>query len=128
MPAALNAVPGSFDTDHADGLVYHEGGEQAESIAATTDTCHQVIRQSPFQFEMLFFYFFADDSLEIPNHPGIGVRSCHSTDDITCVRNCGDPVAHCLIHCVLEGGGAGRDGSDRGPQQTHAEDVQGLAT
>ena len=43
------------------------------------------------------------------------------------VADVGDPVAHGVVDGVLEGGGAGANASDFGPEQAHAVDVELLA-
>ena len=48
-------------------------------------------------------------------------------NEIVGVGNVGDPVAHRLVHCVLQGAGAGRHRFDLGTEQFHAENVGGLA-
>ena len=51
----------------------------------------------------------------------------HRAQDVVGGLDVGDPIADRLAGGVLEGGGAGRHGLDGGPQQPHAEDVEGLA-
>ena len=75
----------------------------------------------------LLAHFVADDGLEVAHHGGIGMRARGGADDVVGVAHVGDPVAQGLVHGVLEGLRARRDGVHLGAQQLHAEHVGLLA-
>ncbi len=68
----------------------------------------------------------ADHGMEIPHQHRVGVRAGHRAEDVVGGLHVGDPVADRLAGGVLEGGGAGGHRLHRGPQQPHAEHIQGL--
>jgi hypothetical protein len=69
----------------------------------------------------------ADHALEIAHQHRVGMGAGHGADDVEGVIDVGHPVAHGLVHGVLEGRGTGGDRHHRGAQEFHAVDIQGLA-
>ena len=55
------------------------------------------------------------------------MRAGNGADDVEGVADVRDPVAHRLVHRVLERAAAGLDGMDRRAEEPHAHDVQRLA-
>ena len=78
-------------------------------------------------FGQLHLHLLADHALEVAHHRRVGVRPHHAAQDVEGVAHVGHPVADGLVGGVFQGAGAARHGPDLGPQQPHAEHVQGLA-
>ena len=71
--------------------------------------------------------FLADHRLEVAHHHRVRMRAGDGADEVIGVGDVGDPVAHRLVHRVLQRAGAGGDRFHLGTEQLHAEDVGGLA-
>ena len=70
--------------------------------------------------------FVANDTLEIANHHGVGVRSGHGTDDVERVVDVGHPIAHGFVQRVFQGFAARCHGHHGGAQQLHAVHIGAL--
>ena len=126
MATGGHAITGGLDTDQTNIGAFHEGVEQPHGIGATAHAGHQHIRQAPEGLAALLTGFLADHGMEIPHKHGVGMRASNGTEDVVGGFHVGDPVADRFAGGVLEGGGAGRDRLNRGPQQAHAEHIEGL--
>ena len=62
-------------------------------------------------------------ALEVAHHGRIGVRAGDGADQVIGVVDVGHPVAHRLVHRVLQRAGAGGDRLHLGAEQLHAEHV-----
>jgi hypothetical protein len=69
----------------------------------------------------------ADDALQLAHHVGEGVRSHDRTEAVVRGVHGRHPLAHGLVHSVLECPAPRRHRPDLGPQELHAEDVELLA-
>ena len=124
--AGVDAVTGRFHADHLHLGVIEERVEQAHGVGATADTGDQAVGQTAFAFQHLLVRLAADDRLKVAYQRRVGVRTGHGADHVEGVVDVGHPVAQRLVHCVLEGAGAGGHGDDLGAQQPHAGDVVAL--
>ena len=127
MLVGCDAVAAGFHAVHGDTLIAQERMEQADGVGATSHAGHQGVGQFAGLLQGLAPGLATDDALEIPHQQRIGVRARHGADDVKGVVDIGHPVAHGLVHRVLEGARARGDGHDFGAQQLHAVHVQGLA-
>ena len=79
--------------------------------------------QPPLGLVQLRARLVADDALEIAHHRGIGVRPGDGADQVVGVMHVGDPVAHGVVHRILQRACAALDGMHLGTQQAHAKHV-----
>ena len=93
----------SLDADEADALVGDEVVERADSVAPTTDTRDDCVRQPTDLRMQLLLDLLPDNALEVAHDRGEGVRPNGGADEVVCDRQVGDPVAHGLVHGVLQG-------------------------
>ena len=70
---------------------------------------------------------FANHTLEIAHHHGVGVRPSHRTDDVESVVDVRYPVAHGLVQCVLERFAAALHRHHGSAKQLHAVDIRALS-
>ena len=101
--------------------------EQAHGVGAAADAGDRGVRQSALGFLQLPLRFLADHRLEVAHHHRIRMRAGDGADQVVGVGDVGDPVAHRLVHRVLQRAGAGGDRLHLGTEQLHAEYVGGLA-
>ena len=128
--------PGHAPTDRRPACRLHahqlgrrvgEAGEDAYGVRSTTHAGHHHVRRAPQQCLALLPGLTTKHLLEGSHHPWIGVGSHHRTEAVVRLLHRGDPVAHGLVHRVLQGPAAGHGRPDLGPQQPHAKYVQLLA-
>jgi hypothetical protein len=122
-----DAMAGRLDADQAHALVGQERMEQADGVGTAADAGDHRVGKTSFDLEDLLAGFGPDHRLEVADHHRIGVRAGGGADQVIGVVHVGDPIAHRLVHGVLQGAGARGHGADFRPQQVHAEDV-GLLT
>ena len=103
--------------------IVEERVEQPHRVGAAADAGHRHVRQPALGFLHLLLGFFADHRLEVAHHHRIRMRAGDGADQIVGVLHIGDPVAHRLVHRVLQGGGARGHRLHLGPEQFHAEHV-----
>ncbi len=101
VPAALDPPPMHATTT--------SGSEPSSSVAAL------LVRLVP------------DDPLELAHHVGERMRPHHRPEAVVRRLDRGYPLAHRLVHRVLEGPAARGDRADLRAEQLHAEDVELLA-
>ena len=70
--------------------------------------------------------FVANDTLEIANHHGVGVRTGHRANDVEGVVDIGHPVAHGFIQSIFERTAARGHGHHGGAQKFHAVHIGAL--
>jgi hypothetical protein len=68
-----------------------------------------------------------DHALELPHDLREGVGATHGADQVVGRVDRGDPVAHGLVHGVLERARARAHRDDLGAEQLHASHVEGLS-
>ena len=112
-----------LDTDHCHPRLVEKGMEQAHRVRAAADAGDQRVGEAAFGLFELHPRLVPDDRLEVAHHHRVGVRPGDRTDDVECVVDMSDPVAQCLVHRVLQRGGARMHRHDLGAEQFHAEDV-----
>ena len=93
------------------------------AFRTAADRGHHRFGQAPFDRLELLARLLADHLLQFAHHRGIGVGTGHGADQKVGRLDIGDPVAHRLVHRVLERAGAGLDRPDLGAEQAHAEHV-----
>jgi hypothetical protein len=123
----LDAVARRLDTDEVHALVGDERREQPGGVGATADARDQRVGQPALGGEHLGARLAADHRLQLAHHPRVRVRAGDRADQVERVADVGHPVAHRLVHRVLECPGTGRHRDDAGAEQAHAEDVELLA-
>ena len=101
--------------------------EQAHGVGAAADAGDRGVGQAALGFLHLHLGFLADHRLEVAHHHRIRMRAGDGADEVVGVGDVGDPVAHRLVHRVLQRAGAGGHRLHLGAEQLHAEDVGRLA-
>ena len=81
--------------------------KQPHGVGAAADTGDRRVGQPSLGFLQLRFGFLADHRLKVAHHHRIGMRAGDGADEIIGVLDIGDPVAHRLVHRVLQRAGAG---------------------
>jgi hypothetical protein len=103
-----------LDTDEPDILVLDKVVERSDGIASTSDTRNDGIWQSTNSLCKLRLDFPSDDSLEVADNGGEGVRSdSRSNEEVRRVER-GNPLAHGLVDGVLQCSRSRSDGHDLG--------------
>ena len=116
-----------LDADHVHFVVVHEREEEAHGVGAAADARDQQIRQTPFRLSALLLGLFADHRLEVAHQHRIGMRPGDAADDVVRIVHPRHPVAHGLVHGVLERLRTRRHRNHVGTEQFHAIDVDALA-
>ena len=127
MPTGLDPVATGLESPQPHGGIVQERREDAHGIGASADTGGDGIGKSPCRGEDLLACLLADDRLEGAHHRREGARSGDRAQDVVGLVDGRDPVAHGLVDRVLESAAPGGDGDDRGPEESHARDVERLA-
>ena len=115
-----------LDTDETRRLV-DEPGEDADRIRTTANTRHDDIGIGARQCSALLARLVADHAVKFAYHPGIRVGSHDRSEAIVSVTHSGNPIAHRLIHGILQRPAARTDRFDLAAEQAHAEHVQCLS-
>ena len=97
--------------------------EQPHRVGAAADAGDRRVGQPALGFLQLLLGLFADHRLEVAHHHRIGMRTGDRADEVVGVLDIGDPVAHRLVHRVLQRGRAGRHRHHLGTEKLHAEHV-----
>ena len=126
VPAGLQAVAAGLEAVQGDVGVGDEVGEDAEGVRAAADAGRDGVRQPAVALQHLGAGLGADDPLELPDQHRERVRARDGADEVVGVVDGGDPVAHRVVHRVLERLGARLDGDHLGAEQPHPGDVQRL--
>ena len=111
----------------ADLGVVDELGEDAQRVRAAADAGGHRVGQPAVAVQHLRPGLDADHPLELPDQHRERVRTGDRADQVVGVVDAGDPVAHRVVHRVLERLGAGLDGDHLGAEQPHPGHVEGLA-
>ena len=129
VPAGLDAVATRLVAVEGDAGVVDEAGEDADRVGAAADAGDDGVGQASDA---------ARGSGRAPRRrctrwksrtiSGNGCGPGDGADEVVGVLDVGDPVAHGLVHGVLERAAARRDGNDLGAEQLHPCDVERLAT
>ena len=127
VAAGVDAVAAGFHAVHGHVTVVQERVEQADGIGAPAHAGDQGVRQLAGLLEALLARLAADHGLEVAHQHRVRVRPGHGADDVEGIVHVGDPVAHRLVHGVLEGARTGGHRHHVGAQQLHAIDVEALA-
>ncbi len=115
-----------FHADQA-GRGVDEPRKGARRVGTASDTGdHQVGVALTEQGAALVASLLTDHPLELPHHPGKGVRAHDRAQAVVGGLDSGDPVAECVVDRVFERPAAGGDGADLGAEQPHPEHVEGL--
>ena len=123
----VHAFTPGFDADDSHRTVIEEGIKQPHGIGAAADGGNQCIRQAAFLLQHLSARFFADNSLEISYHRGIGVGTCHRANAVEGIFHIGHPVAQRVIHRVFQCAATGGDWHHFCAQKLHAKHIWRLA-
>ena len=95
-------MPSRFNPNQVGFFMVNVGVKNAHGVATTTHAGNDRIRLcSACELGHLGQAFVANHTLEVANHHGVGMRSCHGADDVKRIVDIGYPVAHCLVQCVL---------------------------
>jgi hypothetical protein len=97
--------------------------EQADGVRSAADGRDDRVRQLLAPRQHRDPRLAPDHRLEVAHHGRIGMRPRRRADQIIGVLDIGDPVAHRLVHGVLERRAARGHRHHLRPQQLHAEDV-----
>ena len=92
----------SLDADEADALVGDEVVERADGVAPAADTRDDRVRQPTDLRVQLLLDLLPDDALEVAHDRGEGVRPDGGAVEVVCDGQVRDPVAHGLVHGVLQ--------------------------
>ena len=121
----IEAAAGGLDTHQAHVGIVQEGVEQAHGVGPAADRGDGDGGEAALGGQHLGAGFGADDGLEVAHHGRVGMGAGDGADEVVGVVHIGDPVAHGVVHRVLQRASAGADGHDFGTQQFHAEHVGG---
>src|SRR5208337_4821482 len=106
MFAGLDPFPSCFNA-YEFHIVAQERVEDTDRIRSATYACHDRVREPAFFLHYLRLRLSPDHGLEIPDHEGVRVRAHYRTEEEIGVLHMRHPVPERLVHCVLEGTGAG---------------------
>ena len=106
---------------------FGEAGEDADGVGAAAHAGHDHVGIAAGEGTALLPGLVADDPVELPDHPRVGVRAHHRAEAVVGDLDVGHPGPQRVVHRVLQRAGAALDGDHLGPQQPHAEHVQRLA-
>ena len=124
MAALVAARLGAHE---ANAGVVQEGVEEADRVRAAADARDQRVGQPALALQDLLAGLAADHRLQVAYQHRIRVRAGRRADQVVGRLDVRDPVADGLVHGVLEGRRAGRDGDHLGAQHVHPNDVGVLA-
>src|SRR5688572_3408013 len=125
MPG-VESVPRCFYSDEFHRGIVNKSRKNPGSVRSTPDARHHRARQGAGDLEQLGARLLSDHRLEFPDHARVRRGPHHRPDDVVGAVDVGDPVPDGLRGSVLQGPGARRDRDDRGPEEVHAENIQGL--
>ena len=122
--ARIQPMPRRFHADQPHRGIVQERVKQPNGIAPAADGRNRHIRQPPFGLLHLRLRLNADNTLKIAHHRRIRVRSSGSPDNIKSVVHIRHPVAHGVVHRILQRRGARTHRNHLRPQQLHAEHIR----
>ena len=125
MLTRLEAVSAGLHTDKPRRGV-EETCEGADRIRSSADARDDEIGIGTEDRAALLARFVADDTLELPHHPGIRMGPDDRPDAVVRGVDGGDPVAQRFVDRILERRAAARDGHDVGAEALHPEHVERL--
>jgi hypothetical protein len=114
--------------DKPDGLVRHEGIEDAKRVAPAAHACDDRIGEPASASEALFARFCPNHRLEFTDHQWIGMWAQHRPEQVIRVASVRDPVAHRLVDRIFERPAASLDGAYLRAEQPHAINIRRLPT
>src|SRR5579862_7469808 len=97
MPSCVDTEPPGFDTDQANILVGHEGGENAHRIRSASNAGDNSVWKVPMTLKILRPGLVADHPLELTNHVRIGMRTGDRPNDVMSCPHIGNPIPHGLV-------------------------------
>ena len=103
-----------------------EVGEDAERVGTAADAGGDRVGQPAVAVQHLGPGLGADHPLELADHHRERMRPGDRADQVVGVVDAGDPVAHRVVHRVLEGLGARLDRDHLGAEQPHPGHVERL--
>lgn len=113
LPARQERTMSSrLNTNQSDSLIPNEVIECPDGITATSNTCHDSIRQLAPLLRQLRLDLPPDDALEVSHDSWEGVRANGRPDQVMCIFQSCHPLPHRLVDCILEGLCAGCDRDD----------------
>lgn len=98
----INTVSTSLDTDQSHAWVLDEIVERSDSVTSTSNTGDNRIGQFAGPFGELRLDLAADDSLEVSDNGGEGVRANGGSDEVVRGVETSDPFSHSLVDSVLQ--------------------------
>ena len=126
VPAGVDPVAAGLEPVQRDPGVGDEVGEDAERVRAAAHAGRHRVRQPAVPVQHLRPGLGADHPLELADQHRERVRAGDRADQVVGVVDPGDPVAHRVVHRVLERLGAGLDGDHLGAEQPHPGHVERL--
>src|SRR5919107_48872 len=116
-----------FHPDEPHALASDKRVKGADGVGPRPDARDDGVRVSAEALLALYLDLPADNRLEVAHDPGVRARTDDAPDDVVCVLDASHPVPYGLVHRVLEGARATRDGHHLRAEQLHPHDVQPLA-
>ena len=127
VPPASDALALGLHADELHVAIAGERVEDPDRVRAAADAGHHRVRELAEPLEELRAGLGADDRLEVAHDGRVGVRSGGRAHAVVGGLDVRHPVAHRLVHRVLERARAGGHGAHLGAEQLHALHVRRLA-
>ena len=122
----LDALTTGLEAIQRDIGVGDEVGEDAERVGTTANAGGDRIGQPAIAIQELGPRLGADHPLKLTDQQREGVRAGDTANQVVSVVDGGDPVAHRVVHRVLQGLRPRLDRDHLSTQQPHPGDVEGL--
>ena len=122
----IHALAGCLTADQLHFLIFDEIIESTHGIAAAAHAGNDCRRKLALCLQDLLLHFLADHALEVTHDHGEGMRSHHGTQAVMRVIHAICPLAHRLIHGILQSHRAAGHGMHLRAEKLHAINVQRL--
>ena len=126
MASRLHPVATGFEAVQLDRVVADEVIEDTDGVGSPSDAGRDIAGQATMLLQHLLAGLGGDDPLQLPHQQREGVGAADGAYQVVGGVHGGHPVAHGLVHGILQSAGAGRDGVDLSAQQLHPGDIEGL--
>eukprot|EP00123_Amoebidium_parasiticum_P018125 comp24111_c0_seq1/m.43620 comp24111_c0_seq1/g.43620 ORF comp24111_c0_seq1/g.43620 comp24111_c0_seq1/m.43620 type:complete len:376 (+) comp24111_c0_seq1:537-1664(+) len=123
LSVLLKSTASGFNAVAVHFRVVQERGEQTNGVAATTHTCHEVIRCLPEHLIELHLCLLTHNRLEVTHHHGVGVGADNTADGKELVGWVLGIGLEGNVHSLLQASTAVGCCHDVGAQNAHADHV-----
>ena len=122
----IDSSPGCLASDESDIFVLNEMIEASDRVRSAAHTCDDCIGKSAFLLKHLHLDLMTDNSLEITNDRGEGMRSHNRTEAVMRVVDPRSPLSHRLRNGVLKSCGSCLNRHNSCSEKLHAVNIECL--